>query len=153
MEPLKILTAEEILAATDSKLEYVDVPEWGGRVGVKVMSGTERDAYEAAAYRLREGNPADKASFFQHARARLVAATACNEKGELLFTMRQLVALGAKSANALDIVFEKAQRLNKLGAEDVKDEAGKSATSAPSGEPGSATPSSSAAPSESSSPS
>lgn len=153
MEPLKILTAEEILGAADSSIEFVDVPEWGGRVGVKVMTGTERDAYEAAAYRLREGNPADKASFFQHARARLVASTACNEKGELLFTTRQLVELGAKSSTALDLVFDKAQRLNKLRAEDVKTEAGKSATSAPSGEPGSATPPSSAAPSASSSPS
>ncbi|MFE3382837.1 hypothetical protein [Streptomyces anulatus] len=41
------LSAEQILDADDLAIEDVPVPEWGGTVRVKGMSGTERDRFEA----------------------------------------------------------------------------------------------------------
>ena len=42
-----LLTKDAILQAQDSKLEKLEVPEWGGHVFIKSMSGTERDNFEA----------------------------------------------------------------------------------------------------------
>jgi hypothetical protein len=46
-----VLTKEQILSADDIKTETVLVPEWGGDVIVRGLSGVERDAYEMAVYR------------------------------------------------------------------------------------------------------
>ena len=45
---MNILSKEAILAADDLPREKVNVPEWGGEVLVRTMSGTDRDAFEAS---------------------------------------------------------------------------------------------------------
>ena len=42
------LTRDAILQATDLTFEDVAVPEWGGVVRVRGLTGTERDAFEAS---------------------------------------------------------------------------------------------------------
>lgn len=111
----KVLTALEILKAEDRKIESVDVPEWGGTVNVREMSGLERDKFDMT---VRDGE--DKLNL-ENYRARLVAATACDEHGGLIFTLNQVVALGQKSSVVLSRVFRVAQRLNGMSAEAVKD--------------------------------
>ena len=44
---IHILTRDEILESEDLATETVSVPEWGGSVIVRALTGTERDAYEA----------------------------------------------------------------------------------------------------------
>lgn len=110
------LTREQILAADDSRIEAVDVPEWGGQVFVRMMSGAERDAYERAMY--------DKSKLGQlgeNARAHLASLTVCDEGGNLLFSQKDVEALGRKSSAALERVVKVSQRLNKL--ESVEDAA------------------------------
>ena len=41
------LSRDTILQREDIKTEDVEVPEWGGTVRVRGMSGVERDAFEA----------------------------------------------------------------------------------------------------------
>ena len=43
-----LLTRDTMLSASDIEIELVEVPEWGGHVFVKGMSGTERDQFEAS---------------------------------------------------------------------------------------------------------
>ncbi len=45
---MNILTKEAILAADDLPRETVLMPEWGGDVYVRTMSGTDRDAFESS---------------------------------------------------------------------------------------------------------
>ncbi len=60
------LSKDAILAAKDTKLSgEISVPEWGGSVYVKTLTGTERDAFEDAyaqnkmkAFRCRSSRPA-----------------------------------------------------------------------------------------------
>jgi hypothetical protein len=40
------LTKEQILKADDLKTETVEVPEWGGPVNIRTLTGAERDAFE-----------------------------------------------------------------------------------------------------------
>lgn len=109
MKPTNILTKSTILAANDLPSESVPVPEWGGDVLVRTMSGTDRDAFEASLL--------DKDGRMQNVRARLVALSLCDANGARLFEDNEIAALGLKSARALDRVFSVAQRLNGIGAE------------------------------------
>ena len=45
---MNILSKEAILAADDLPREIVSVPEWGGQVCVRTMTGTDRDAFETS---------------------------------------------------------------------------------------------------------
>lgn len=108
---MNTLSKEAILGADDLPRELVNVPEWGGPVLVRTMSGTDRDAFEASLL--------DKEGRMHNVRARLVALTVCDAQGERLFGDSDLDALGRKSARALDRVFSVAQRLNGIGVQQV----------------------------------
>lgn len=113
---MAILKREQILSADDLKRESVSVPEWGGEVLVRTMTGAERDAFEAAigGGKARQVNTAN-------IRARLVALTVVDEAGARLFADGDMEALGRKSAAALDRCFSVAMRLNGLSAKDVEE--------------------------------
>ena len=114
-----ILTKEAILAADDLPRERVTVPEWGGDVFVRTMTGTERDAFEASLIGTDSAKDSGKVGRLDNVRARLVSLALCSESGERLFDDAEIVALGKKSARALDRVFGVAQRLNGIGTEQV----------------------------------
>lgn len=115
---MAILKRDEILAADDITRELVPVPEWGGEVFVKSMSGTERDNFEASIVTKR-GN--DAQVNLKNIRAKLAAACLCDENGKRLFSDADIPVLAAKSAAALQRVFEVAQRLSGIGEADVKE--------------------------------
>jgi hypothetical protein len=136
---LKTLTADDILAANDLKVEAVDVPEWGGRVFVRTMSAGKRDEYDASI------RPDDEKLDLVNFRARLVAYTCCDAEGKLLFNVAQIVQLAQKSSLALIRVFRAAQKINKLGSDAVADEK-KDSSEVPSGGSPTGSPSSPAQP-------
>jgi hypothetical protein len=111
------LTRETILAAQDLPVKTVAVPEWGGDVFVRSMTGAERDQYEQALMAAR--TPDGKVNI-ANVRARLMAFCAVDENGKRLFEDADIEALGAKSAAALDRVFAAASELNGIGAKDVQ---------------------------------
>jgi hypothetical protein len=114
----KPLTREEILGADDIEIEEVEVPEWGGVVYVKGMTGTERDRFESSIVDNRGKTP--KANM-DNIRAKLVAETLCNEEGIKLFSVKDVKALGKKSASALQRVFDPAQRLSGITEADIEE--------------------------------
>ena len=109
-----MLTKDQILAANDLTKETVDVPEWGGPVFVRVLTGAERDAFESEAV-------GDRRVGKSNVRAQLCARAICDERGDRLFSDDEVGALAAKSAAALDRVFEAASRLNGLSGRDVEE--------------------------------
>lgn len=118
------LTAEAILATATAPPQPLYVPEWGGTVYVREMSGAERDAFEAASLAGRGKGATFNA---QNIRARLACACICRADGVRLFRDDQADELGAKSARALNRIFEVAAPLNGLTESDVEQLAGKSA--------------------------
>lgn len=101
------LGRDEILAPRPLAREEVLVPEWGSTVYVRVMSGFERDAYEADLL-------SNKDKRLENMRARLLVRCACDANGNLLFTPEDADALGAQNWQALDRLAAAAQKLNRL---------------------------------------
>jgi len=107
----KKLTKADIVGLDDLKSETLDVPEWGGSVGIRRMTGAERDAYEADIFETKGTTMTLKRENF---RAKLVARCLVDEKGERMFTDGEIAALGKKSGSALDRLFNAAQRINGM---------------------------------------
>ena len=97
------LSKAKILAAKDVKLsEAIPVPEWGGDVYVRTISGTERDKFE-------EAYSEQKMKAF---RVRFLVLTLADESGERLFADADIDALGNKSSVVINRLFDKAWQHN-----------------------------------------
>lgn len=107
----------QILGANDSTSEPVDLPSWGSpKVFVRVMSGEERDDFEAGCMLSRgKKHSANLANI----RARLAVKCLVDENGNRVFDDADAPALGKKSGAELQAIFDVAQRLNKLTEADV----------------------------------
>lgn len=112
----KLLSRESILAADDIKKELVSVPEWGGEVLVKALTGAERNDFEQSLV-IKKGKDVDMN--MKNATAKLCALTMVDEEGKRLFSDADVEALGAKSGSALSRVYEVASRLSGLTKADM----------------------------------
>jgi hypothetical protein len=114
------LTVEQIRAAEDILEEDVEVPEWGGKLRVRGMTGKQRDAWETTIVQVRGNN---RSLNLANLRARLVARSCVKGPGshELLFTPADVEMLGNKSAAALERVFDVSRRLSALTESDVEE--------------------------------
>ena len=91
----------------------IEVPEWGGSVGVKVISGTARDKFESFYTEKKMDN----------FRVRFLAEALCDEQGEKLFTDADVEELGKKSSIVINRLFAAAfshsaftgEAVNELG--------------------------------------
>lgn len=114
---MALLSREDIVNKDDRKYEDVEVPEWGGTVRLRSMSGTERDGFEASV----ANGPKGKRNL-TNLRARLVALCAVDENGRRLFSNSQdVIMLGNKSVAALQRLFNKANEMNGLTEKDVEE--------------------------------
>lgn len=111
------LGRDAIIEMDDRQYDDVEVPEWGGKVRVRGMSGTQRDDYEAS---IITNNGADRKVNLRNARAKLVARCIVDEDGKTIFTTEDVPALGRKSAVALERVFDAARRLSGMTEGDVE---------------------------------
>jgi hypothetical protein len=109
-----MLTRDAILTAQDLKTTEVDVPEWGGSVAVRMMTGTERDAFGES---LRKPDGTFDGTNY---RAKLLAKCVVDEAGKPLFSDADIEVLNAKSSAAIDRVFKVADTLNTMGAEAIE---------------------------------
>jgi hypothetical protein len=110
------LSRDDILKSDDLATEEVSVPEWGGSVLVRGMTGRERDEFEAQAMDQRSGR-----MNLANARAKIVARCVVGDDGKRLFDAADIDVLGEKSGAALDRLFEVATRLSGLGSRDVEE--------------------------------
>lgn len=110
----RLLDRAAILGASDVQSERVEVPEWGGHVYVRAMTGTDRDAWEQMLVK-------DGKSNVDNARAKLVVVSTVDEDGNRLFAVEDVELLGRKSGAALTRIAAVAQRLSKLSVADLEE--------------------------------
>ena len=109
------LDRSQILQADDHYCEEVDVPEWGGKVYVGVLTSDEADKLDVEIERakLNGGMP--------NVRARMASMTLCDSDGKRMFTPGDIGALGRKCSRAMGRVFDKALAVNRM-SEDATEE-------------------------------
>lgn len=107
------LSKDQILAAPLPAPMVLHVPEWSGDVYIRIMTGTERDAFEAAV--LGTDGKVTK----DNLRARLLTRTLADETGARLFADGDAAALGGQSAVVLDRLYAEAMSLNGFTKSDV----------------------------------
>lgn len=104
------LSKKAILAAKDTKLKGpVAVPEWGGDVYFRTISGLERDQFE-------DSYSEQKMKAF---RARFLVLTLSDDNGERLFADNEVEALGQKSSVVINRLFDEAWQHNAFTQEAV----------------------------------
>lgn len=109
------LSREQLLAVNDLTMEEVFVPEWQGKIGVRVMTGAERDRFEGMILDAQE-----KGQRTANFRARLLSLCLCDQQGGRMFDVKEVDMLGEKSSVALDQLFDVARRINKLTPDEVE---------------------------------
>jgi hypothetical protein len=106
------LSKAAILAAKDTKLSAaIPVPEWGGEVYAKTLSGTERDAFEDAYSENK----------MKQFRCRFLVLTLCDDAGQRLFEDGDVAELGKKSSLVINRLFELAWDHNAFTTKAVED--------------------------------
>ena len=118
---MKDLKRREILTNKDFKVEPVDVPEWGGRVYVRSMTGEDRDAFEDKVLEVRDPKTGIPKSL-KGLKTLLVTLTVCDKDGKRLFAAEGDVnKLAQKSADAIERIFKVAEKLSGVTDEAVRE--------------------------------
>lgn len=123
---MALLSKADILAADDIRYEDVKIPEWGGEVRVRGLTGAQRSLIEATMVAAKGQSVTVRVEAFQTLRERLVAACLVDEKGARLFSDKEVRALGEKSGDVLTRLFNKAQELSGMDEAAVEEMAGNS---------------------------
>ena len=111
----KVLSKDAILGADDKRLETVDVPEWGGIIHVRSLTGKQRDEVEVLMSKRKKGEVIDVTGFM----VKLIRMSACDADGKPLFHEKDEDALNQKSCSALQKVFDKALTVSGLKEDDI----------------------------------
>lgn len=118
---MALLTKELIVATNDAVDDIVSVPEWGGDVRVRSLSGAERTEL-----RLKgEGAPSWDAM--------VCALGIIDEKGVNLFTVTETITLAKKHPLVLERIAQRILELSTLTAEARAEAAKKRAATQTSG--------------------
>lgn len=115
---MALLSRDEILNSDDRVYEKLSVPEWGGEVIIRSLTGRERDAFEAS---LTKGRGQAAKPNLANFRARMVALCLVDENHQLQFNRDDIDALGRKSVKALQRVFNKCNEMNGMSEGDIED--------------------------------
>lgn len=115
----KYLSRDDILNANDIQIEELPVPEWGGTICVKTLTGAERDMLEGQLVEMgKDGRP--KEIKMDHLRATVAWLGICDDQGARVFTdKKDIAALEKKSAAALDRVVARIQAMSAMSPADV----------------------------------
>lgn len=110
------LLSKDRLLALSGTLPRDRVRVSGGEVIVQGLTGTQRDAYEAASIK---GRGKKRELNYENLRARLVALCCIHEDGSRMFADADVPAIGQLPATVVEPLFDAARRLSGLTEEDV----------------------------------
>lgn len=112
-------------AQAKPRIERVYIEEWLCDAIVRVMTGAERDAYEAEITGTRmPGKGQTRVLNLSNIRARLVARCLIDDNGDPLYDWRKpadLDELGKTDAAILDRIFTAASQLNGITEKDIEE--------------------------------
>lgn len=119
---MTLLNKDAIRSAEDDQYETVHVPEWGGDVRVKALSGRERVEFQRALTTVtRSGRVLPRQEALERSDALLLQLACVDEDGKRVFTREDVEWLAGKSGAALNRVATVVRRLAGLSDEDVEE--------------------------------
>lgn len=110
------LTVGKIRDCQDISYSELEVPEWGGKVFLKTLTGMERDKIEQMSVKFGQ-------SKIEGFSAEIALMAICGADKKPLFVPGDLVWLREKSGLALNRVFNEISKINKLFGESVREAA------------------------------
>jgi len=113
------LSKDAILAAKDTDVHEVEVPEWGGTILLRSMTGEQRNNYEFWAHQQSKADSPD----YRGIRERLIICCAVDSEGQPLFGETDLAALASKNSEVIDRLHERCQQICGMDADAVEDAA------------------------------
>lgn len=122
MADVNVLTGEQIRqAAREARIEreLLVVPELGGAVYVRGMSGKERDKFEEG-LRIKKGKHAGQ-SDLRNFRAQLAVRVIVDDQGERLLNDGDVEIIGRLPAGVLDRILAKCNELSGKAEEEIDD--------------------------------
>ena len=130
---MALLSKAQILAADRRKSRDVNVPEWGGQVRLREMSGDERDAWEAETFQP-DAQGHTQLNTLQ-VRSRLLLRCLVDAEGRRLFIDDEVARLGCLSASTLQKPDTEALAWKQLHAEDNEKRGGNQGDGPSAGNP------------------
>lgn len=113
------LDARGILEQPTLVIEDLYVPEWKGKIRLKMLSAKERDDFETSMVKV--GRNGKQQLNNQNFRARLVQLAAVKADGSPLFTRHDVKSLGELPAAGLQRVFNKINEMSAFSEDDLKE--------------------------------
>jgi hypothetical protein len=113
------LTPASILEQPTLVIEELDVPEWKGKVRLKMLSAKERDDFESSLVSMTRGGRQKINN--ENFRARLVQLAAVKKDGSPMFTKHDIKVLGDLPAAGLQRVFNKINEMSAFTEDDLKE--------------------------------
>tara|TARA_Y100000593_G_C4316180_1_gene340988 strand:+ start:3519 stop:3872 length:354 start_codon:yes stop_codon:yes gene_type:complete len=114
------LSRDAIFNAKDTDVHEFEVPEWGGTILLRSMTGKQRNNYEYWAMIQSKKEFPD----YRGIREKLILSCAVDEKGQPLFEEDDLEALAEKNSDVIDRIHEKCREICGMD-EDAVEEAAK----------------------------
>ncbi|HEB79294.1 MAG TPA: hypothetical protein ENI79_02315 [Rhodospirillales bacterium] len=127
-----MLTKQQIEQCDDAQIETVNVPEWDGDVGIRVITGSQRQRFEQLCEAFGD---ASQNGDSPDLRTTLCAMAICDERGAAIFGEDDVAVLAKKNSVVLDRLFDLARKLNHLmpGSRDIEKKDSPAATETDSG--------------------
>jgi hypothetical protein len=107
---MKLLSKNDIIQAEDVVFEYVDVPEWGGKVKLYAMSLSEHIGFEKL--KATDGSINGEQIVF------VLSNGIRDEDGNKLFTKEDAKALLKKNTSVVSRLFMRCAELSKVSTPD-----------------------------------
>ena len=107
-----ILSKQQILLADDRPTEDVDVPEWGGSVRLRVLSGAQREAVEIKMHQCRSENTNTSTAAWKGLKNYILSCAMVDESGAQMFAEKEVASLGEKNGSVIERLYEFVLRQN-----------------------------------------
>jgi hypothetical protein len=108
------LSRDQILSANDRKTDVVEVPEWGGSVKIRSMSGAQAEEFK----KLVDDDDLTEVQTL----IKVISMSAVDDTGSQLFTDSDLEALAEKSITVLNHVAAACMKVNGFNQEEVAED-------------------------------
>ena len=113
------LSKADILGADEEIIE-VDMPEWGGCVHLKQLSGADEEVYQKkSAQRITKDSSGKEDVNVTNWRSEFLVMCLCDPSGDLMFDRDSMGALNGKSAKSIQRLYDIA--MGKCGTLDLEE--------------------------------